>query len=220
MIVTIDGPAGSGKSTAARLLAERLGFDFLDTGAMYRAVALAFARFGIDLANIAAVATLLPEIHIEMPPGRILLDGDDVSHAIRTAEISQGASKAAVIPAVRAYLAAEQRRIAARRNIVCEGRDQGTFVFPDAECKFFLTADSHARAQRRHHELLAKGERASFEDVLHAQEERDRRDSSRDLAPMKPAADAVIVDTTHMDPDAVLAKLLEYVECKCPIARR
>ena len=220
MIVTIDGPAGSGKSTAARLLAERLGFDFLDTGAMYRAVALAFARRGVDLADPAAVQRALPAIHIEMPPDRIILNGDDVSQAIRTPETSQGASKVAVIPAVRVYLAAEQRRIAANRNVVCEGRDQGTFVFPDAECKFFLTADSHARALRRHRELLATDQRVSFGEVLHAQEERDRRDASRDLAPMKPAADAAIVDTTHMDTDAVLAKLIEHVGRQCPTARR
>ncbi len=220
MIVTIDGPAGSGKSTAARHLADQLGFDFLDTGAMYRAVAVGFARRGVDLADACAVAAALPDLHIEMPPSRrVFLNGEDATAAIRTPEASQGASRVAVIPAVRIYLAAEQRRIAAGRYIVCEGRDQGTFVFPDAECKFFLTADARARAERRHHELLAKGEVVSLEDVLHAQAERDLRDASRDLAPMHPATDAVILDTTHLSADAVLARLIEEVARRCPTAR-
>lgn len=241
MIVTIDGPAGSGKSTAARLLAEHLGFDFLDTGAMYRAVALALARRGIDLGNTSAVEAELSAIHIEMPsthlspggevglkmrsifkPGEgasILLNGEDVSTAIRSPETSQGASKVAVIPAVRLYLASEQRRIAAGRDIVCEGRDQGTFVFPHAECKFFLTADSQARAERRHRELIAKGESISLEDVLKSQQERDARDADRDLAPMKPAADAAILDTTHLAADEVIAQLISEVSRRCPTDR-
>src|SRR5262249_42826314 len=125
-------------------------------------------------------------------------NGEDVSLAIRTPEVSQGASKVAVIPAVRHFLAAEQRRVAAGRNIVCEGRDQGTIVFPDAEWKFFLVADARVRAERRAKELAAKGQPTSVEEVLAAQEERDRRDAERDLAPMKPAPDAVIVNTTHL----------------------
>lgn len=219
MIVTIDGPAGSGKSTAARLLAARLGFDYLDTGAMYRAVALALAPRGIEFADLPAVEAALPDIHIEMPAGRVLLNGEDVSLAIRTAEASQGASKVAVIPAVRRFLAAEQRRIAAGRDMVCEGRDQGTFVFPDAGCKFFLTADPQARAERRHRELAAKGECVTLEDVLAAQAERDARDAARDLAPMRPADDAVILDTTYLTADDVLARLEEVVR-RCSIARR
>jgi cytidylate kinase len=218
MIVTIDGPAGSGKSTAARHLAEALHFDFLDTGAMYRAVALALSRRGMELIDSDPVNEALHHIHIEMPAGHVLVNGEDMTAAIRTPEASQGASKVAVIPAVRLHLADEQRRLAEGRTIVCEGRDQGTFVFPDAECKFFLTADPQARARRRHHELIARGEPVSFDQVLQAQEERDRRDASRDLAPMKPAGDAFILDTTHLNADEVLAKLIEKVQA-CRTAR-
>lgn len=210
MIVTIDGPSGVGKSTVTKGLAARLGFEYLDTGAMYRAVALAMLRRGIPLEE-AAVTAALPEVHIEMPPRRVLLNGVDVTDAIRTPEVSQGASKVAVIPAVRRYLAAEQRRIAVGRNMVCEGRDQGTFVFPDAKRKFFLTADPRCRAERRAVELAAKGEFVTAEEVLAHQDERDRRDAERDLAPMKPAPDAVIVDTTHFTLEEVIAKLEEAI---------
>lgn len=220
MIVTIDGPAGSGKSTAARRLAERLGFDFLDTGAMYRAVALALVRRGVDFTDLPAVEAALPSIHFEMPHGQVLLNGEDVTAAIRTAEASQGASRVAVIPAVRTHLAGEQRRIAEGRKMVCEGRDQGTFVFPQAECKFFLTAEPRVRAERRHHEMLAKGERVSLDDVLKSQAERDARDAARDLAPMKPAEDAIILDTTNLTTEGVIEKLLEEVAARCPTDRR
>ena len=219
MIVTIDGPAGSGKSSAAALLAERLGFEFLDTGAMYRAVALACLRRGIDLANAAAVEAELPALHIEMPPDGVLVNGEDVASLIRSPEASQGASKVAVIPGVRLYLAAEQRRIACGRDFVCEGRDQGTFVFPEAECKFFITADPQTRAVRRHRELIAKGETTSLEDVLKEQVERDARDAARELAPMKPADDAIVVDTTHLATEAVIAKLVAEVARRCPTVR-
>lgn len=219
MIVTIDGPAGSGKSSAAKLLAERLRFDFLDTGAMYRAVALACLRRGIDLGNLVEVEAELPALQIETPPGKVLLNGEDFSLDIRSPDVAQGASQVAVIPAVRHYLAAEQRRIASGRDFVCEGRDQGTFVFPHAECKFFITADPRTRAARRHRELIAKGESISVEEVLRSQVERDARDASRELAPMKPADDAVIVDTTHLDPEAVIAKLVEEVARRCPTVR-
>jgi cytidylate kinase len=220
MIVTIDGPAGSGKSTVARALAERLGFDYLDTGAMYRAVALAFARHDTDPADETAVTTALPAIKIEQPPGHVLLNGEDVTLQIRTPEVSQGASRVAVVPAVRRFLAAEQRRAAAGRCIVCEGRDQGTFVFPDAGCKFFLTADPHARAERRYIEQLARGHVVTFEEVLRAQQERDTRDAARDLAPMRPAVDAVLVDTTALTPNGVLDRLYDEVRRRWPTDRR
>jgi cytidylate kinase len=212
MIVTIDGPAGSGKSTAARGLAARLGFDYLDTGAMFRAV-------GLALRGAADVDAVLAVIHLEMPPGRVLLDGRDVTADIRTPEAAQAASRVAVIPAVRRFLAAEQRRIAEGRDIVCEGRDQGTAVFPDAACKFFLTADPRARAERRFRELQAKGEAVTLDDVLAQQAERDARDATRADAPMKPADDAVRIDTTGLSAEAVVARLEEVVR-RCAIAPR
>lgn len=218
MIVTIDGPAGSGKSTAARGLAARLGFDYLDTGAMFRAVGLALLDRDVDPADGPAVAAVLGVIHVEMPPGRVLLDGRDVTDAIRTPAAAQMASKVAVVPAVRAFLAAEQRRVAEGRSIVCEGRDQGTAVFPDAAVKFFVTAAPEARAERRFRELRAKGEAVTFDRVLAEQLERDARDATREVAPMKPAADAVVIDTTGLSADDVLARLEEVVR-RCSTAR-
>ncbi len=212
MIVTIDGPAGSGKSTAARGLAARLGFDYLDTGAMFRAVGLAL-RGADDVDAVLAV------IHLEMPPGRVLLDGRDVTADIRTPEAAQAASRVATIPAVRRFLAAEQRRVAEGRDMVCEGRDQGTAVFPDAACKFYLTADPRARAERRFRELQLKGESATLDDVLAQQQERDARDATRADAPMRPADDAVLVDTTGLSADAVVARLEEVVR-RCATVRR
>lgn len=212
MIVTIDGPAGSGKSTAARGLAARLGFDYLDTGAMFRAV-------GLALRGAADVDAVLAVIHLEMPPGRVLLDGRDVTADIRTPEAAQAASRVATIPAVRRFLAAEQRRIAEGRDMVCEGRDQGTAVFPDAACKFYLVADPRARAERRHRELAAKGEAVTLADVLAQQLERDARDANRADAPMKAADDAVVIDTTGLSPDDVLAQLEEVVR-RCATVRR
>ncbi len=218
MIVTIDGPAGSGKSTAARGLAARLGFDYLDTGAMFRAVALALLNRGTDPANHAAVEAVLDELLLDMPPGKVVLDGRDVTAAIRAAAVAQTASKVAVVPAVRRFLAAEQRRIAEGRNIVCEGRDQGTAVFPDAACKFFVTADPRARAARRFRELLDKGETVTLEEVLASQLERDTRDSEREDAPLRAAADAVVIDTTDLSADDVVARLEETVR-RCATAR-
>src|SRR5262245_18143357 len=141
MIVTIDGPAGSGKSSAARMLAGRLGFEYLDTGAMYRAVTLAALRAGLDLRDQEALARLLDGLVLDMPPGRVILGGEDVSGAIRTAEVTEASKPVADIPVVRRRLVGMQRTIAAGRDMVCEGRDQGTLVFPDAACKFFLVAD-------------------------------------------------------------------------------
>jgi cytidylate kinase len=215
MIVTIDGPSGVGKSTVTKALAARLGFEYLDTGAMYRAVALAVLRRGLRCDDPAAVAGVLAGLRVSVRSGRVLLDDEDVSAFIRTPEVSQGASRVAVIAAVRRFLAGEQRTAAAGRATVCEGRDQGTFVFPDAACKFFLTADPRVRAQRRAAELLAKGQSVTVEGVLADQEARDRRDAERDLAPMRPAHDAVVLDTTHLTTEQVIEKLEQIVRARC-----
>jgi cytidylate kinase len=216
MIVTIDGPSGVGKSTVTRALAARLGLEYLDTGAMYRAVALAALRRGIDLDDHAAVAGILPGLRVAVPPGHVLLDGEDVTALVRTPQVSQGASRVAVVAAVRRHLAEQQRAAAAGRAIVCEGRDQGTFVFPHAACKFFLTADPLVRAERRAAELLAKGQPATVAGVLADQEARDRRDAGRDLAPMTPAPDAVVLDTTRLTTEQVLEALERVVRARCP----
>jgi cytidylate kinase len=215
MIITIDGPAGAGKSTVARALAQRLGFEYLDTGAMYRAVTLVGLRAGTDFDDSDAVATLLAGLRLELPPGRVVLNGADVTELIRTPEVSAAASRVATNPKVRARLAELQRHLAAGRNMVCEGRDQGTVVFPNASCKFFLVADPAERARRRQRELAVRGAAVSWEDVLRDQESRDQRDAARELAPMVPAADAIPVDTTHLTLDEVVARLEQEVR-RCP----
>jgi cytidylate kinase len=206
MIVTIDGPAGSGKSTASRALAARLGFAFLDTGAMYRAVALAALRAGADWSDDSALSHIVQRLRLEMrPDGTVVLDGEDISAEIRTPAVSTGSSVVAASAAVRPRLAELQRQIAAGRQIVCEGRDQGTAVFPDAGCKFFLLADPEERLRRRARELEAKGQPADLDELRRQQAERDERDSKRALAPLRPASDAVLVDSTRMTIDEVVA---------------
>src|SRR5438105_1803560 len=188
MIVTIDGPAGAGKSSAARALAQRLGFEFLDTGAMYRAVTLAALRAGLDLRDQEALARLLADLQIELPGDRVLLNGEDTTLAIRTPEVTAASGPVASSPVVRRRLGDLQRAIAAGRDMVCEGRDQGTIVFPDAVCKFFLTADAAERARRRQREMAARGEKLALEEILAAQQTRDARDAARDIGPMVAAA--------------------------------
>lgn len=207
MIVTIDGPAGAGKSSAARALAQRLGFEFLDTGAMYRAVALAGLRVGIDFRDEAALTRLLADLCLEMPPGRVVLNGEDVTGLIRTPEVTAASSPVAASRVVRQRLAELQRAIAADRDMVCEGRDQGTVVFPDACCKFFLVADPVERARRRQREMAACGEAVDWQEVLRAQETRDHRDASREVAPMVPAADAILLDSTHLTVEQVVTHM-------------
>jgi cytidylate kinase len=207
MIVTIDGPAGSGKSSAARELARRLGFEFLDTGAMYRAVAFAVFRDGINESDAEALAAWLPTLHLEAPPGVVRLDGVDVAARIRTPDITALASRLAAIPVVRHFLVAVQRQVAVGRDLVCEGRDQGTVVFPEAGCKFFLVADPQERARRRHRELQSRGIEVPPAEVLRAQDERDRRDADRQLAPMRPAQDAIVIDSTTLTPEEVVGRM-------------
>jgi cytidylate kinase len=207
MIVTIDGPAGSGKSTAARRLAERLGFDFLDTGAMYRAVALEVLSRGIDIADVARVVEVAHTADIEALGPVVRAGGRDVTAAIRTPEVSSAASKVAAIPEVRTELVRLQRQAAERRNVVSEGRDQGTVVFPLAECKFYLTADPNERARRRQLELAEQGETIAVQDLLRQILERDNRDQTRDTAPLRPADDAIRIDTSHLSPDEMVVCL-------------
>jgi cytidylate kinase len=207
MIVTIDGPAGAGKSTAAKALARRLGFEFLNTGAMYRAVTLAALRAGCDLTDEEALARLVARLDLQIHGNRVVLNGEDVTGSLGTAEVTAASHRIADSPAARRYLVGLQRAVAAGRNMVSEGRDQGTLVFPDAACKFFLVADPVERARRRHGELLARGEAPTLEQVLAAQEERDRRDAARDIAPMVRAADAVLLDSTGLTGEQVVDRM-------------
>jgi CMP/dCMP kinase len=196
MIITIDGPAGAGKSSVAKELARRLNFELLDTGAMYRAVTLAAIQAGIDRHSEQELAGLLESLQLDMPQGKVLLNGTDVSNEIRTPRITEASGAIADSRVVRTHLVRLQRAIAAGRNMVCEGRDQGTIVFPGAACKFFLIADPAERARRRHRELAARGAAISLDEVLQSQQARDQRDAQRDLAPMTPAADAILLDST------------------------
>jgi cytidylate kinase len=215
MIITIDGPAAAGKSTAARALAQRLGFDFLDTGAMYRAVTLAALRVGCDLHDPSALTHLVAGLHLEMPAsGRVLLGGEDVTGQIRTADITAASGAIASSAVVRQWLVGLQRTVAKGRNIVCEGRDQGTVVFPDAFCKFFLVADPLERARRRQREMAARGENVPWEEVLAAQEARDQRDARRDIAPMLAAPDAILLDSTHLTLEQVVNQMEHAVHSR------
>jgi cytidylate kinase len=197
MVVAIDGPAGAGKSSVARAVAGELGFTYLDSGAMYRAVALAALRAGAESAAVAG------SVKIELGEG-VRLDGRDVSAEIRTPEVSEAASRAASEPAVREAMVAQQRRMLSDGDWVAEGRDIGTVVAPQAELKVFLTADPHERARRRAAELGADAAT-----VLAEQQIRDQRDSTRELSPLAPASGAVVLDTTGLSLDEVVAKVAE-----------
>lgn len=214
MIVVIDGPAGAGKSSAARALARRLGFRFLDTGAMYRAVVLAALRQKLELADAAALAALARTLHIELSGDRVLLAGEDVTSTIRSADITALTHYAADNPAVREHLVELQRAAAGQHNVVSEGRDQGTVVFPHAECKFFVTASPAERARRRMRDLEARGEHLGFDEVLAAQELRDTRDRTRAVGPLIAAADAQEIWTDGLSPDEVVARLENIVRAK------
>lgn len=214
MIVTIDGPAGSGKSTAARGLSERLGFEFLDTGAMYRCVACAVLQQHVDPSDEQAVVAVSQKIKITFSAAKVLLNGEDVSLAIRTPEVTEAASLVAQYPAVREELVHLQRQAAEGIDIVSEGRDQGTVVFPDAFCKFFLVADPQERARRRHEELSRQGKKITFAEILQQIEERDQRDEQRIVAPLKPADDALEINTSILTIDEVLDQLEQIVRSR------
>ncbi|HEX5442699.1 MAG TPA: (d)CMP kinase [Pirellulales bacterium] len=214
MMICIDGPAGAGKSSAARALARRLGFRFLDTGAMYRAVAHAALRRGLDWDEPAALARLARELSIEVGESQVLVDGEDVTREIRTLAVTTVTHYAANNSAVRQHLVELQRREAAGGNVVTEGRDQGTVVFPHAECKIFLTASPAERAHRRLIDLQRRGESTSYDQVLAEQTQRDQRDANRDVGPLRPAADAIEVITDGLQPAEVVDRLEALVRAR------
>jgi len=222
-IVTIDGPSGAGKSTISRLLAAMLHYTYLDTGAMYRVVGLQVARTGLDLEAEDAgekLEQLLGRLDMRLAPGgegqetRAYLHGEDVSDAIRTAEIAMVASRVSAEPAVRRKLTEIQRKIGSSGSIVAEGRDMGTIVFPEARFKFFLDASPEERARRRQRQLLEKGQEVDFAEILAQTRKRDRDDSTRALAPLKPAADAVVIDSSAMSIAEVVAFMSQIVQGK------
>lgn len=221
MIVTLDGPAGAGKSSAARALAERLGWCHLDTGAMYRTVALVALERGVPLDDASRLAALAERTTISFRDGRVLADGRDVSAEIRTERVTQATRFVADASAVREAMKRIQRRLARDADVVTEGRDQGTEVFPHAELKVFLTASAEERARRRHVEELDRGTGASLETVRRALDARDEGDRSRPVGAMRPAADAVLLETDGLSREDVVDRLAALVaarrsECRSP----
>ena len=216
MIVSIDGPSGSGKSTVSRAVANRLGFALLDTGALYRGAALLALRANVDPADGKGVAALIQKTRFQFrtidEQSRLFLDGIDVSSEIRTPEISEGASVTSAQPEVRDALLETQRSVGRANDCVVEGRDIGTVVFPDARCKFFLTASNEERTRRRRAQYLNLGREVSDEELRREVEDRDNRDAGRDVAPLKPADDAVMVDSTSLSFDEVVELIVEHVE--------
>jgi cytidylate kinase len=215
LIIAIDGPSGAGKSTLAKCLAKELGFIYLDTGAMYRALALKVLREGVDLADDTRLAELVTSTDIDLKEygGRleILLDGCDVAGEIRTPEVSQMASRVSAVKIVRERMLDLQRAMGRRGSVVAEGRDIGTVIFPEAEVKIFLVASARERARRRYEELRATGRAVDFDATLHEMEERDKRDSERDLAPLRQADDAMLIDSSSAGAEAVAAMALSKI---------
>ena len=214
--IAIDGPAGAGKSSLSRLLAKELEYIYVDTGALYRAVGLKFSRLGFDTQLSGDIPSVLDgtTLDIRFIDGaqRVFLDGEDVSDDIRTPTASMMASAVSAKPEVRAFLLDMQRDLAKRNNVVMDGRDIGTVVLPDAKVKIFLTADVEVRAQRRLKELIEKGEKVTFEEVLEDMKTRDYNDSHRAIAPLKQADDAVLADTSSLDFEGSLKLLLDIVK--------
>ncbi len=216
--IAIDGPAGAGKSTIARRAAAELGFLYVDTGAMYRAIALGLLRMGTNVSSEAALADALSRIEVglgyEDGIQKVFLNGEDVSSLIRTEEVSNMASSAAAKPQVRAKLTQLQRGIAEENNVLMDGRDIGTVILPDAQLKIYLTASVETRAQRRYKELCGKGETAIFDEIAADIRERDYRDMHRETAPLRQAEDAVLVDSSELTVEEVTARIISLVRAK------
>ena len=216
--VAIDGPAGAGKSTIAKSLAKDMGFIYVDTGALYRAIGLYTLRKGVDIHDTEGVIGLLPEIQVDIKyvgdEQHVFLNGEDVNGLIRTEPVSMAASAVSAVPEVRTFLLETQRGLARRYSVVMDGRDIGTVILPDAECKIFLTAKPEVRAKRRYDELVAKGVEAVFEDVLEDLKRRDWDDSHREVAPLKLADDGIEVDTSGLELEESVARVKDIVKKK------
>ena len=214
--IAIDGPAGAGKSTIAKALARELEFIYVDTGAMYRAIGLYFSGKNVNPNNIDGIVSEIGNVHvsIEYKNGeqQVLLNGENVNGLIRTEEAGNMASACSAIPEVRSHLMDLQRGLAKSNQVIMDGRDIGTVVLPDAELKIYLTADVEVRAKRRYDEHIAKGESADFEQIKKDIEERDYRDMHREVAPLKKAEDAILLDTSAMDPEEVKNKIKEFYQ--------
>ena len=216
-VITIDGPSGSGKGTVAGILAKRLGWNLLDSGALYRLLAFAAGNHGVALDNEALLEKLAAHLDVQFigatdgKPARIILEGDDVTHAIRSETVAAGASKVAALPAVRDALLQRQRAFLEFPGLVADGRDMGTVVFPDAPLKVFLTASAEERARRRYLQLKAKGDDVSLSGLLDEIRARDERDTQRAIAPLKPAADAIQLDSTELSIDQVLERIMSEI---------
>ncbi|MBT8769498.1 (d)CMP kinase [Metapseudomonas boanensis] len=213
-VIAIDGPSGSGKGTVAGLLAKRLGWHLLDSGALYRLLAFAARNHGVDLTNEESLKVLAAHLDVQFSAKvgggqRIVLEGEDVTDIIRSEQVGAGASQVAALPAVREALLQRQRAFLEAPGLVADGRDMGTVVFPEAQLKIFLTASAEERARRRYLQLKGKGMEADQASLLEEIQERDERDSQRSVAPLKPAPDAVILDSTHLSIDKVQDKILE-----------
>lgn len=209
-VITLDGPSASGKGTVAERVAERLGFHFLDSGALYRLTALWAMKTGVALDDAVAIAALAHDLPAEFRAGRVWLDGEDVTTAIRAEAVGDAASRIAAYPALRAALLDRQRAFRRPPGLVADGRDMGTVVFPDAVAKVFLTASPEARAERRYKQLIEKEMSANLADLVQDMRARDARDSQRAVAPLVPAPDALLLDTTHMDVGEAVQAVLDH----------